>query len=134
MSVESDYLGNSGTRAPSSWRRACTPDTFLKTLGARNSRQKEKDNENENSIEEVQGHLGEGCIDPRVVDYGSLQYEDIGGDSTASTRCRSGGSGAAGCCDLPGVDRNARWHGECGHQSPGDWISSDTELFGRVAH
>src|SRR2546430_1785175 len=42
MSLGSDYLGSSGTRAPSSWRRACTPGTFLKTLRARNSRQKQK--------------------------------------------------------------------------------------------
>src|SRR5882672_3374517 len=119
MSVESDYLGSSGTRAPSSWRRACTPGTFLKTLGARNSRRKEKDKENENPIEEPQGHLGESSINPRVVDYGSLYDEDIGGNSTASDRCRSGGSGAAGCSDPPGVDRNARWHGERGDQGPG---------------
>src|SRR6266446_357516 len=132
MSLGSDYLGSSGTRAPSSWRRACTPGTFLKTLRARNSRQKQKDKENENPIEEPHGHLGESCIDPRVVDYGRLYYEDILGNSTASSGCRSGGSGAAGCSDLPGVDRNARWHGKCGDQGPGDRISTDAELSGRL--
>src|SRR5882724_9830792 len=100
MRVERDYFGSSGMTEPNSWRRACIPSTFSKTSRTTKSRrfggedEEEKDEQNANRIEKRREGMGEGCIAPRVVDYGSLYDEDIGANSTAFAGCRSGAGGA----------------------------------------